>query len=300
MRSSDSRGKLLLISVATIMAAPAVRSTPLTTGYTGDPSIFDYQGHPIAIQHKHVPSKDYLVGADTWRVALDPDPAEYLRGPDQATAATIAAQLNAPGWTFASSAHELSDNSLIVHWYEAVYEQHCVNNPANGVCVGANFGLEYQHGADDPVDVHWLQVVVSNHKLGAPHGTPENGIDPSAAAVYFDNAGVAGSTFFVDTPRRNDVDKAHNWTAYLFLVTGPPINADHTVTPGLITFYGGVKWGWKNFCVAPPGKAPISEGDDDVCVRTGNTPEPGSAAYLTIAALLLAILVRWRAALYYS
>ena len=166
------------VAIVCLCLPIASETSPFKIDYTGGPTKLQPPGLPeLPVPHRHVPSEDYLVGADNWRVWLVPDPPEYLRVVDAATAAIIAAELGV-GWTFASSARELSDDSLVVRLYEATYETPCLNIPAEPECVGANFGLDYVPGVGDPAVIHWIQVVKSNHRPGALlHGVGEHRID---------------------------------------------------------------------------------------------------------------------------
>jgi hypothetical protein len=119
--------------------------------------------------------------------------------------------------------------------------------------VGAEFHLQYKPAGSDPVNnLHWIQVILNNHSLTPPnvgHGIIDNKVDNCGAKVpYYDFLCVADAGNFYDFPKRNDADKIHYWLAETFLVTGP----DRADGPGEITFYGGVRWGWKNEPVPAP------------------------------------------------
>ncbi|MDA0765313.1 MAG: hypothetical protein O3A87_01140 [Verrucomicrobia bacterium] len=143
------------------------------------------------------------------------------------------------GWTFQSSVNELSDSSLVIHTYDV---------QGTAARVGADFHVEYvPHAGDPTVDVHWIQVVTDNHALpGNLHGTLENEVDnpfsPGGRSPYHDDGAAATSREFYDFPGRTDTNRAHDWTAELFLVTGPAAEAG----PGNIIFHGGITWGWSN------------------------------------------------------
>jgi hypothetical protein len=228
---------------------------------------------------EHVPKVDYLVGTEPWQVSIRPDPPEFLETiTTNAFDVVLAEFTSASGWRYASAATLLSDESLVVRTYAARHV---------GRSVGADFIVEYVPHGSDPLDVHWIQVVTSNHKLGAKHGTAENVVDHRfRGGPYYDQGGSAGPRYFLDTPRRED-SQPHEWTAELFLVTGPPVITQPggviRPTPGLVTFYGGIRWGWENHCVG--------QGDGECSFEV--VPEP--AAYFILVAGLLLLWRRARA-----
>jgi len=262
---------------AALLLAGLAYSTPLKLDYTGGPSKFTSRsGREWEIPHRHVASVPYQIGRQNWEVWTDPDPPRYLRGTANAgDYFNILSSTYKPadGWVYTSAVRELSDDSLIVHWYEAFH---------GGTSVGVNFGIEYAPHEGDPADVHWLQVVVSNHKIGARHGTPERTVDEANPNwLYYDNGGAANNRFLRDRPRRSDHGEAHDWLAYLFLVSGPAVNNNRSVTPGNITFYGGVEWGWHNACRARNGEFCSED--------SGEVPEPSTLTMLVAGAILIAI-----------
>jgi hypothetical protein len=220
--------------------------------------------------HQH--DDPYQVNDANWDVWLNPDPPEYLRGMSENFAAVMSSTFpTSDGWSYQSAAHELSDDSLVVRAYAA---------RSGGGQVGAEFLVEYVPHGNDPVDVHWIQGVQSNH--GAAHGTQQNDVDYRyAGAPYYDQGGVATARYFYDFPER-EWDQPHTWTAELYLVTGTPIvnQADGSIrpTPGAVTVLGGIRWGWENACVgaggAEGGAGGASSGNDMVCATP--TPEPGT------------------------
>src|SRR5262249_31419333 len=92
---------------------------------------------------------------------------------------------------------------------------------------------------------HWIQVIADNHALSGAHGTPDNKIDINGTATtpYYDNSFAADGSNFLDSPLRNDPTNSHWWIADLYLVTGP-------ATPGQVTIYDGVAYGWANIFVS--------------------------------------------------
>ncbi|MCB9782585.1 MAG: PEP-CTERM sorting domain-containing protein [Candidatus Omnitrophica bacterium] len=187
-------------------------------------------------------------GMDCW-ARLKPMDVGYRRAVSQNFFDVLTAAFPvANGWSYASAINELSDDSLVVHTYDV---------QGTAARVGAEFHLEYiPHGDDPTTNLHWIQVVTTNHSLrnppGSGHGTNFNGVDnpfsTGGRSPYYDDGGAATANHFYDFPGRSDTAKAHTWMAELFLVSGPAADAG----PGLITFYGGVTWGWENDCVPEP------------------------------------------------
>jgi hypothetical protein len=269
-------GRCLFLALALGLALAGVAlGSPLTTDYTPGSAKFR-QGSGVEVTVRlgeHVPKVDYLVGTEPWQVSIRPDPPEFLEAITTNAFDVVSAELkSASGWRYASAATPLSDDSLVVRTYAARHV---------GRSVGANFIVEYVPHGSDPLIVHWIQVVTSNHPLREKHGAAQNAVDHRAAGPYYDQGGLAGPRFLVDQPRRGD-NQPHEWTAELFLVTGPPVirqmGGPPRPTPGPVTFYGGIRWGWENHCVS----------EDDPCEVV---PEP--AAYFILMAGLLLL---WRRA----
>src|SRR5688572_28612715 len=189
--------RALVVALAVSLAlAPAALAVPLTTDYTPGNALFS-QGNGVEVRAfygEHVPGVDYTVGNDAWRVTIRPDPPVYLRSIGDAALGILQGEFTgAAGWTYASAAMELSDDSLVVRRYAA---RHI------GASVGADFFVEYVPQGTDPTDVHWIQIVTNNHRLGAGHGTPENRVDHLVAgSPYYDHGGLAGPRFLLDRPR---------------------------------------------------------------------------------------------------
>jgi len=278
--------RALAVALALSLAlAPAALAVPLTTDYTPGSALFT-QGNGVQVRSfygEHVPGVDYTVGDDAWRVTIRPDPPVYLGSISDAGFGILQGEfMEAAGWTYASAAMELSDDSLVVRTYAA---RHI------GASVGADFFVEYVPHGTDPTDVHWIQIVTNNHRLGAAHGTPENRVDHLfAGSPYYDHGGRAGPRFLRDSPRRED-NRAHEWTAELYLVTGPPVvlqpGGVRRPTPGLVTFLGGIQWGWENHCVGPVDGGGLP--GDLACTR--EVPEP-EVAFLLVVALVAIVATR--------
>ena len=154
-----------------------------------------------------------------------------------------------PAWTFSISPTPLSDGSLHIHTYDAIH-----GDGPNGdcdTCVGAQFDLEYVPHGNDPLDIHWIQIVADNHAVGSEHGTQENRVDVPAGhagnSPYYDDGYSADGRNFFDWPWRPDDDMSHFWTANLLLVAGPAAGAG----PGKVTIYQDVVWGWGNAVPEP-------------------------------------------------
>lgn len=242
-----------------------VSASPLTTNYSAVTINFA-AGNPTT-SGLHDLQDHYTIGGNIWKADLSPFNPTYLRSPTQNFADVLSAAF--PGFTYASAANELSDNSLVVRTYDVQ------GTPAR---VGAEFHIEYApHGSDPTTNLHWIQVVTNNHNItdNPGHGNTDNTVDnpfsPGDRSPYYDDGGAAtsgsatGQTIaFYDFPGRTDADMSHYWSAELFLVTGPMIGA----TSGQITTLGGVQWGWKN------------------------VPEPATIVLMLVGLLILSILTR--------
>lgn len=237
--------KILLVGLVAI--ATTVGSAfggPLTTSYQS--ATIDFAAGSPVTSGVYDKTDLYMIGAQQWVASLLPVNPIYLRG----TAGNFFDVLSAAfptsaGWSYASAVNPLSDNSLVVRTYD-------VQGTAGRV--GAEFHVDYvPHGTDPTSNVHWIQVVTDNHNVTSDpgHGNAENVVDtnsPGGRSPYYDDGFAATSTSFYDFPGRTDANKSHTWVADLFLVTGPAPGDG----PGLITFYGGVEWGWENHPVPEP------------------------------------------------
>lgn len=235
--------KILLVGAVVI--ATSVSSAfggPLTTDYKSATISFA-AGSPVT-SGVYDRSDPYTIGANSWVANLLPVNVTYLAG----TAGNFFDVLSAAfptsaGWSYQSAVKPLSDNSLVVRTYDV---------QGTAARVGAEFHLDYvAHDGDPTTNLHWIQVVTDNHNVtdNKGHGNAENIVDlaPTATSPYYDDGFAATSSSFYDFPGRTDANQSHTWKAQLFLVTGPAAG-----TPGLITFYGGVEWGWENHPVPEP------------------------------------------------
>ncbi len=168
------------------------------------------------------------------------------------TAVVTAAFPALPGWAFANSAKELTAGSLEVRTYDAVSN----GSQVAGVrSVGVDFRVNYTPGVGDPTaltnDIHWIQVITNNHKLGGGggHGINDNKVDNGGAAnPYYDTLGAADASDFLDKPGRDDPLANHNWSAELFLVTTPLASGGGAQA---VTVWSGVNWGWSSVVPIP-------------------------------------------------
>lgn len=190
------------------------------------------------------PTDSYQVGGQDWVANLLPLQVTYRRAvSDNFLQVLSAAYPGTSGWRYASAVNELAAGSLVVHTYDVI------GTPNK---VGAELHLEYiPAGADPTTNLHWIQVVTNNHANRQPHGTMANNVDngasPGGRSPYYDDGGAANGRDFYDFPFRSDGNQSHIWQAELFLVSGPPPGMT-----GLVTFYGGVAWGWENHPVPEP------------------------------------------------
>ncbi|MFN9965203.1 MAG: hypothetical protein ACK52F_00325, partial [bacterium] len=185
------------------------------------------------------PSEEYILPDGRQGVTtLDPlSVTSIARGGTAAFLATLKAAF--PAWNFNKAANDLA-GSFDVEVYDAL------GTPST---VGADFRLQYNPAGGDPTpannELHWIQRVVNNHKLGAPHGTLDDKIDivPSQDNPFYDTFGDADEDSFHDFPKRFDADKNHFWFADLYLV--------ELTAPQTVTIYNGVRWGWTNTVPEP-------------------------------------------------
>ncbi len=187
----------------------------------------------------------YDIG-EKWCAVLDPAEAKYQRKPSDNFLKVLEASFpESKGWKREFSANALTDESLQLHSLAAQYEEF-------GSTVGMQIYLSYAPGKGDPTDnVYWIQVVQSNHPLPDPKnqnfGKKENIVDTRSqkGSPYYQDGYTASSRDFLDTPRRFARKDKHTWSAELFLVTGPALPEMDKITPGTLTFWGGLTYGWR-------------------------------------------------------
>ena len=147
---------------------------------------------------------------------------------------------NANGWTFQSAVKELSPSSLHVKTYDV---------QGTATRVGCEIHMEYTPGPNDPTNVHWIQVVQTNHSLRPPAGHDNSAtyVDRPGTATtpYYDNGYAANTTDLYDFPGRLDAGAPHTWEATTFLVEGPAIGAG---AGNVLIYTPGFRWGWVNEC----------------------------------------------------
>jgi hypothetical protein len=191
------------------------------------------------------PEEPYAVGLVTCRTELHPNiifPTEV----DPPTAGYLDTLNDAfPAWTFDTAAAELSDDSIEVKTYDAIGTSTRV-----GVWIHARY---VPHDSDPTEDLHWVQVLTTNHGLqGTGHGpvvTYED-VHSSATTPYYDDGYAADDSDILDRPSRTDAAVDHTWEATTFLATGPDIGDP----AGTVTLQvPGFNWGWKNTCVESDG-----------------------------------------------
>jgi hypothetical protein len=144
----------------------------------------------------------------------------------------------AGGWSYTSAATSLAANSLNVTAYD-------VSGSSTGVGIASTattLGIAVDYSGPAIANAHWIQVIADNHKLGAAHGTLDNKIDITApdTTPYYDASFAANATTFLDAPTRSDATNTHWWLADLYYASGP-------LTPGAVTLYDGLLYGWGNF-----------------------------------------------------
>lgn len=162
------------------------------------------------------------------------------------------------GWKFIAAAEELK-GSFKVSAYHVFF---------NGA-LGGGFAFDYLPQGDDPVTtdgtrLHWIQRIVSNHKRGSAHGTPENRIaflgqskkSKQPETPFFDLAPEKKSSQSIP-PRfrydagKNDPENEHQWFSEVHLVS---VSTKDSKT---VTIYNGVRWGWENRLV-PSAASPAA------------------------------------------
>ena len=240
--------KVLWIAAAwPLIYISTASGSPLTTDYRQ--SSFTIGNVTYTTPGIYDPTDQYIIGAQEthWFANLQPPNPAYLISPNSGVTEYFSAAFpTTAGWSYAFSDSALSENSLVVHNYSVV---------GTAQLVGARFHVEYTpHGADPTDNIHWIQVISNNHGRSG-HDAPAHEIDNTySSSPYYDYGGTANSRHFYDFPFRTDANRRHYWSAELFLVTGQAVDSG----PGLITFYGGINWGWENHPVPEPSALLLS------------------------------------------
>ena len=150
-----------------------------------------------------------------------------------------------PSWTFNNSATSLSEDAIEIKTYDAIGTSTRV-----GVWIHARY---VPHDTDPTDNIHWIQILTTNHGLGGTgHGPIVTYIDAASGTTtpYYDEGYAADSRDLIDRPSRTDASLNHTWEATTFLATGPDVGD----APGTVTLLGpGFTWGWKNTCEATDG-----------------------------------------------
>jgi hypothetical protein len=148
----------------------------------------------------------------------------------------------AAGWSYTVSNNRLSNGALRIKTYDV---------QGTSTRVGAEFHVHYRPGTGDPTtNLHWIQVIDTNHSLRAPagHGNSAVYVDARpgfATTPYYDDGYAADADDLYDFPGRTDAGATHRWEATTYLVQGPAPGG----SPGAITIYKpGFRWGWTNKC----------------------------------------------------
>jgi hypothetical protein len=166
------------------------------------------------------------------------------------------------GWTYTFSDLTLAPDSFLVQTYDVQgptppakngdafvaaadtaggpFYENCVTFNS---CVGTEFQVAYDASEDDPVnDLHWIQVVYDNFTSDREYIVDNRG---SQVSPYY--PGAADESGFLDIPGIQDAADSHFFNAELYLVSGPPADS-----PGQVTIYGAIDWGWQNNPVPEP------------------------------------------------
>ena len=195
---------------------------------------------------------------------------------EEATAsATYISTLNTafPGWTFNNAATSLSDDAIEIKTYDAIG-----TSTRAGVWIHARY---VPHGSDPTDNIHWVQILTTNHGLqGTGHGPSATYVDVASGTTtpYYDEGYAADSRDIIDRPNRTDASVDHTWEATTFLVTGPDVGDG----AGTVTLLGpGFTWGWKNTCSATDGlKEFYYYQEKREVVEMSVPPRPGSRLQL--------------------
>ena len=205
------------------------------------------------------PVANYRAGGAPWQTTTNSlvfDSAGFLKAQGNENPWLQTLNNFGNGWTFGFNTDAtIADNTFQVHTYDAQAPfppasnsdafagAADLNDPtnfftrcgANNNCVGAEFYFGYHSSGDDPTqNVRWIQVVFDNFVDSAGSFTVDNKDKP---APYY--AGAANASAFLDIPSIPSPDAPHTFDALLLLVTGPD-------TPGNVSIYGGLEWGWSN------------------------------------------------------
>jgi hypothetical protein len=213
------------------------------------------------------PIANYTVAGSLWQTTTNSplafDAASFLQaqGLENPFMQALSNELGA-GWSYTfNTTATIAENSFRVHTYEALAPPPPASNndalTANGQCggnncVGAQFFFNYAPAGDDPTtNVHWIQILYDNYLLNGNRVVPFYEIDNNGnTAPYYDVPFAADATGFLDTPFVTGPGQRTTFDALTLLVTGPAAN-----TPGRVTIYGGIEWGFSNQATPEPSSA---------------------------------------------
>jgi len=167
------------------------------------------------------------------------------------------------GWSFIFNTDAtIADQTFLIHTYEADAPSPPLSNfdaflkgalsgslvdalcVTDNDCVGTEFYFAYNATGDDPTrNMHWVQILYDN--FAKPHSPIFEVDNLGATTPYYDSKGSANSAGFFDFPFMPRPSTSNFLDATLLLVTGPD-------TPGPVTIYGAVHWGWGNTPIPEP------------------------------------------------
>lgn len=188
------------------------------------------------------PKDVYAVGTKTCTAELYPNAIFPVEVDTPTTAYLNTLRSAFPAWTFNTASSDLSDKSIEIRTYDV---------QGTAARVGVEIHAHYaRHSGDPSSNLHWIQVLTTNHGLrGTGHGPIATYTDvannATATDPYYDTGYAANASDIYDFPGRGDTSQDHTWEATTFLVTGPASgSASGTVTIRV----PGFNWGWKNTC----------------------------------------------------
>jgi hypothetical protein len=233
---TDAKRMALSVSVLALVAV-ATSGCHVVVPNLGSATVFGYTTSGVLDTQE-----PYAVGTSSCETDVYPSPIfpTEVAAPTAAYLGTLSAAL--PSWTFNTAASTLSDKAIEIKTYDAVGTSTQV-----GVWIHAHYS---PHDSDPTSNLHWIQVLTTNHGLrGSGHGPIVTYTDVAGYATatdpYYDTGYAADSSDILDEPNRSDTSQDHTWEATTFLVTGP----DNGAASGTVTIQvPGYNWGWQNTC----------------------------------------------------
>lgn len=249
-----SRVSLVGLAIALVLSVVYVKADPLVV-------------QPLGAILQNIPSTgtiqtsiDYTFNGSAWVNTATPlafVSASTLQADALTDPYLMALTSFGGGWTFGFSGTTLADSSLVVQTYDLqgpgppasnqdAFTLAATGDPflkANGCnsgnCIGEEIQIAYNAAGDDPTsDLHWVQVVYTNAYTGDPGYFVDNS---NCCEFYYDDGGTANSTGFLDIQAVPDPGDPYFFDSELFLVSGPDVGS-----PGQVTIYGAIDWGWQN------------------------------------------------------